>query len=127
VRHHVGLEVSYYGRHITGFGVDVPIPDYAGLLPNGLSSEEVVSHIHRHGGLACLAHPPRTDLDGTADALAERRLFGADLMEVAHGGAGLVDRLQLWDRLAARGVIVTGIGVSDAHSAKAGWTAAGGR
>ena len=127
VRHHVGLEVSYYGRHITGFGSTVPIPDYEALLPGGLTSEAVVEHIHRHGGLACLAHPSRVDPESTATSLAEQRLFGVDLMEVAHAAAGLHDRLQLWDRLAARGVIVTGIGVSDAHSAKQGWTGADAR
>jgi hypothetical protein len=39
VRHHVGLEISYYGRHITGFGSTVPIPDYEALLPGGLTSD----------------------------------------------------------------------------------------
>jgi hypothetical protein len=127
VRHHVGLEVSYYGRHITGFGAGVPIPDYEGLLPAGLSSEEVVAHIHRHGGLACVAHPPAADPDATAAQLGERGLFGADLMEVAHGAAGLTGRLRLWDTLARQGLVVTGIGVSDAHSARAGWSAGEGR
>ncbi len=120
VRHYVGLEVSYYGRHVTGFGAAVPIPDYEALLPRGLTTEEVVAHIHQHGGLACLAHPPRVDPETTAAQLAERRLYGADLMEVAHSGAGLADRLRLWDLLARRGLVVTGIGVSDAHSAKEG-------
>ncbi len=126
VRHHVGLEISYYGRHITGFGASVPIPDYEALLPGGLTSDQVVAHIHRHGGLACLAHPPRTDPEGTATLLAERRLFGADMMEVAHAAAGLPERLRLWDALARRGLVVTGTGVSDAHSARAGWRPAGG-
>jgi hypothetical protein len=127
VRHHVGLEVSYYGRHVTGFGAGVPIPDYDALLPGGLTTDDVVAHIHRHGGLACLAHPPRVDPETTAAQLAERRLFGADLMEVGHGAAGLADRLRLWDLLARHGLIVTGIGVSDAHSAKVGWTDTGDR
>jgi hypothetical protein len=119
----VGLEISYYGRHVTGFGSGVPIPDYEALLPDGLSSEAVVAHIHRHGGLACLCHPPRTDPEGTAALLAERRLFGADMMEVAHAAAGLPERLRLWDALARRGLVVTGTGVSDAHSARVGWRA----
>ncbi|HEV2126441.1 MAG TPA: hypothetical protein VGW38_27090, partial [Chloroflexota bacterium] len=121
VQHYVGLEVSYYGRHITGFGSSVPIPDYEALLPNGLTSEQVVEHIHRHGGLASLCHPPRANAEETAAQLAERRIFGVDMMEVAHGFAGLNERLQLWDRLARHGLIVTGTGVSDAHTAKQGW------
>jgi antitoxin (DNA-binding transcriptional repressor) of toxin-antitoxin stability system len=125
VKHLVGLEISYYGRHFNAFGSGVPIPDYAALLPQALTPEMVVEHIHRHGGLACLNHPPRVDVEGTAKLLAERRLFGADLIEVAHAGAGLSERLQLWDRLAGQGLVVTGLGVSDAHSAAAGWRATG--
>jgi hypothetical protein len=121
VQHLVGIEVSYYGRHINAFGSRVPIPDYQGLLPKALTSAEVVDHIHRHGGLACLNHPPRVDVDTTAAMLAEQGVFGADLMEVAHGIQGLDDRLRLWDRLAQLGRIVTGVGVSDAHTAKQGW------
>lgn len=121
VRHLVGLEVSYYGRHITAFGSSVPIPDYDALLPGALTNEEAVEHIHRHGGLACLCHPPRTDVEGTAALLAENRVYGADLLEVAHAGAGLADRLRLWDQLAQHGLVITGTGVSDAHSARVGW------
>jgi hypothetical protein len=121
VRHLVGLEVSYYGRHITAFGSSVPILDYEALLPAALTNEAAVEHIHRHGGLACLCHPPRTDVEATAAILAETRVYGADLLEVAHASAGLADRLRLWDCLAQHGLVTTGTGVSDAHSARVGW------
>jgi hypothetical protein len=121
VKHLVGLEVSYYGTHINAFGSGVPIPDYERLLPKALTSHEVVEHIHRHGGLACLNHPPFGDVERTATALAEQRVYGADLMEVAHGIKGLDERLRLWDRLAQRGQVLTGVGVSDAHTATQGW------
>jgi hypothetical protein len=117
----VGIEVSYYGRHVNAFGSAVPIPDYERLLPNGLTTEEVVEHIHRHGGLACLNHPAAGDVETLAATLAEARVYGADLMEVAHANQWLLERLRLWDRLASLGAIVTGLGVSDAHTATQGW------
>ena len=126
VKHLVGIEVSYYGQHINAFGSRVPIPDYQGLLPKALSASEVVEHIHRYGGLACLNHPSRANVDAAAAHLAEQRLFGCELMEVAHGMQGLEERLRLWDRLAQAGMIVTGLGVSDAHTAKQGWRQAPG-
>ncbi|HHW10701.1 MAG TPA: hypothetical protein GXX29_12080 [Firmicutes bacterium] len=119
--HHTGIEVSYYGHHINAFGANVPIPDYDAIT-SPLSSEDIVAHIHRWGGLACYNHPPTGgNRAAFLAALIESRVYGADLMEVAHGQGGLPERLHLWDRLGANGVVITGIAANDTHSAQQGW------
>lgn len=121
VKHFVGMEVSWYGQHINAFGCDVPIPGYEQLRPAELTTPRIIAHIHQHGGLACFNHPPVKDLDSLAAELIEHSAYGADLMEVAHRNHHIEERLQLWDRLSAAGVVLTGLGVSDAHHADSGW------
>jgi predicted metal-dependent phosphoesterase TrpH len=72
---------------------------------HGPSCEAVIDVIHNAGGLASLAHPGRTDIDGRIPALCHA---GLDAIEVHHSDhdAGLVSRyLRMSD---TAGVLVTG-------------------
>lgn len=138
VKHFVGMEVTWYGRHINAFGPRVPIPDYPSADPAEFTTAGVVRHIHRHGGLACFNHPPVGNPAEVAALTLESQAWGADLIEIAHKKPRLVPRkgsgedahdadellrirLRLWDQLSMNGIFLTGLGVSDSHHARRGW------
>ncbi len=108
--HHVGMEVSYYGQHINCFGSSVPVPDYE-KLPGKLTSKQVVSHIHKHGGLASINHLHPEDME----AAIENDFFGADLLEINKKKGGVVKKLQFWDKLPEHGLTVTAVTGTDCH------------
>ncbi|MFP6639353.1 MAG: hypothetical protein VCC04_03840, partial [Myxococcota bacterium] len=134
--HHVGQEISY-AAHINAYGRDIPLADYR-AHPHGLTPQEAVSHIHQHGGLASLNHffgidtqmishrfpGSQANFDRELERLIGNRAYGVDLLEVGYRsrGHGLDAFLELWDGLAAAGIPLVGIGVSDSHDAAVGWS-----
>jgi hypothetical protein len=134
--HHVGQEISF-GAHLNAYGADLPLLDPA-LNPNGLSASEAVAFAHRHGGLVSLNHffgvevglsrsttPESLErLSKRMDELVSQRAYGVDLLEVGYRerGRDLAAYLESWDRLSEGGVYATGIGVSDSHDARRGWS-----
>lgn len=123
VAHFPGVEVSWYGQHVNAFGADVPVPDYANRDPDTLDTTGVVEHIIDHGGEAGYNHPDTSDLDDHAERLIREAAYGATILEIGRRAEPVADRLELWDRLGAAGVTVTGVGVGDTHHAPSGWIA----
>lgn len=122
VKHFAGMEVSFYGHHMNAFGSRVPVPDYFSLPPSALTTRGIVDHIHRFDGLACYNHPRVADPERITEELLQTEAYGADLIEVAHqSGRNLAERLRLWDALSAAGILLTGLGVSDAHQTGRFW------
>lgn len=137
---HVAQEISQAGPHKNAWGASVPVMDYArqSLRATAFTHADGIAWARRHGAVFSLNHPfskyGNLELTGAdrerivADVLenyATTRVSGADTLEVGfpagrHGFA-MEDYLRLWDGLSRRGVIVTGSGSSDAHSAKVGW------
>jgi len=134
---HVAQEISQAGQHKNAWGSGVPLLDYASQ-PSGFTHEHGVEWAQRHGGVFSLNHPfsgyNRRELD---EAARERALAGmietyvgtrassANTLEVGfpagRHGFDLDHYLRLWDGLSLAGVIITGSGSSDAHSARVGW------
>ncbi|MDQ3703349.1 MAG: hypothetical protein M3442_20885, partial [Chloroflexota bacterium] len=134
---HVAQEISLAGQHKNAWGSAVPLLDYA-AQPSGFTHEHGVDWARRHGGVFSLNHPfskyTRVELDSLARERALEDLLetyvgtgasGADTLEVGfpagRHGFDLDYYLRLWDGLSRQGVIVTGSGSSDAHSARVGW------
>jgi len=132
---HVGQEISY-AAHLNAYGPRVPLADQVGH-PHGYTPAEAVELAHAHGGIVSLNHffglettatdhnlpEARRIFDRRARRLIELRAYGADLLEVGYRarGHGLPAFLELWDRLSAAGIFVTGVGVSDSHDNEVGW------
>jgi hypothetical protein len=134
---HVAQEISQAGPHKNAWGAAVPLLDYAGQAA-GFTHDDGVAWAQRHGAVFSLNHPfsryNRVEMD---DAGRERALAdvvetyvrtgasGAHTLEVGfpagRHGFSLEDYLRMWDALSRAGVIITGSGSSDAHSARVGW------
>jgi hypothetical protein len=123
VEHFVGMEVSWYGQHVNAYGEDVPIPDYEERDPEELGTSGIVEHVHEHGGVACFNHPSPDNRGAFADRLVVEEAYGAELTEVLRRDGEPVDRLELWDRVSAAGLVLTGLGSGDTHHADTGWEA----
>jgi hypothetical protein len=134
---HVAQEISLAGQHKNAWGSTVPLLDYA-ARPEGFSHEQGVDWVRRHEGAFSLNHPfsgyghavlddPAREraLEGLLETYAGSGASGADTLEVGfpagRHGFDLDYYLRLWDGLSRRGVVVTGSGSSDAHSARVGW------
>jgi hypothetical protein len=134
---HVAQEISQAGPHKNAWGAGVPVLSYAAQTAP-FTHDDGVAWARRHRAVFSLNHPfskyarlELTDSDrerilaAVLEDYAAARVSGANTLEVGfpagrHGFA-LEDYLRLWDGLSARGVIVTGSGSSDAHSARVGW------
>lgn len=132
---HVGQEISY-AAHLNAYGPRVPLADLVGH-PHGYTPAEAVELAHAHGGIVSLNHffglettaidhngpRARPSFDRRVERLIELRAYGADLLEVGYRarGHGLPAFLELWDRLSADGIYLTGVGVSDSHDNEVGW------
>ncbi|MCB1058554.1 MAG: CehA/McbA family metallohydrolase [Acidobacteria bacterium] len=129
---HVGLELSY-ALHMNAFLPKIELPDFA-RFPHGMAPREAVRWAHERGGVVAYNHifgagdDPEDDvkeeLSGRGDLPVEERAFGADLLEVGYPQRvlPLAEHLAVWDRLSAAGVVITGIGSSDSHDPREGWT-----
>ena len=134
---HVAQEISQAGQHKNAWGSGVPLLDYA-TQPSGFTHEHGVDWAQRHGGVFSLNHPfsgyNRRELDeaarekalaGMIETYVGTRASGANTLEVGfpsgRHGFDLDHYLRLWDGLSLAGVIITGSGSSDAHSARVGW------
>lgn len=130
-RHHVGLEVSY-GVHMNLFLPEPELPDFVHHV-HGMDPRQAVSWAHERGGVVSYNHlfgagddpdeETRAAQAARGDLAVREALFGADLLEVGYPQRvlPLADHLAVWDRLSARGVVVTGIGTSDSHHQGEGW------
>ena len=116
----------------------VPLLDYP-AQPTGYTHEQGVDWARRHGGVfslnhpfseynrvelddpAARAHPGRDDRDATPAAAPRGPTRWRWASPPAATDFDLDHYLRLWDGLSRRGVIVTGSGSSDAHSARVGW------
>ncbi len=133
----IGMELSASKQHMCAFGSWVPVIDL-NSRPNGYTIEEAVAHVKAHGGAISLCHPfskwKREELterekdkvvQTVMDLYKEKHCFGAHLLEVGfpegRHGFSLKHYLDLWDGLSRAGIVITGIGVSDAHNNLSGW------
>ena len=132
---HVGQEISY-AAHLSAYGSSVPLTDFD-THPHGLSAEEAVEFVHKHGGAVSLNHvfgvssalrdrsEPKAQkrFDRKVRIIREKRAYGADLLEVGYTSRvfEISAFLELWDALSSDGVRITGIGVSDSHNSNVGW------
>ncbi len=133
--HYVGQEVSY-GAHLNVFGPRVPLADSA-AHPHGYTPTQAVALARAHGGISSLNHvfgiantarahdipSTRPRFEDRARRLVELRGYGADLLEVGYRKRGreLKAFVELWDKMSAAGVYMTGVGVSDSHDNDIGW------
>ena len=149
ITQHRGLEISWYGTHLTWFGDNPTPPPSPGATlssrtPSGWQSS-TVQLVHNSGGLISYNHPYGTNSATTvasdlvrqskraaaAVALVPSLLFGADILEVGmyvRAGMTFGDHMWLWDVLTRNGAVVTGTGVNDDHTAAPGaWASMGNR
>lgn len=134
---HVGIEMSIAGKHQNIYGSWISILD-RNLKPEGYSRDEALAHIKSQGGAISLNHPfskwKRQDLtdkqreqivQNVLESCKENRCYNADLLEVGfpegRHGFTLQQYLRLWDGLSSAGVVIGGIGTSDAHNNRSGW------
>jgi len=132
---YVGIEFSMAGPHMTALGSWIPILDYN---EREYSITDVVSHVKSHGGVISINHPfskwkrqklSEADRENVVrhvfNNFKNNRCYGVDLIEVGfpegRHGFPLKDYLKLWDLLSCEGIVITGIGVSDAHNNEVGW------
>ena len=143
---HVGMEIAgpRYQKIQAVSGRDHLVALYRDTLENSISDlydfmlpewqlgwpRTGVEQVHRDNGVAILAHifspiiPPEVRPDEVINYLAERvlsnRAWGADGIEIGYNlrGAPLQTFLQVWDKLSAAGVYITGVGSSDHHNLK---------
>ena len=98
----------YRGYHIVGVGTTTNATEANDL-------QAFVDAIHADGGIAILAHPSWSGLEG-ADLLAVK---GADAVEVWNAGCeletGRGDSSPQWDTALARGAVLGGVAADDAH------------
>jgi predicted metal-dependent phosphoesterase TrpH len=130
-------EISSCGQHKNSHCTWVPVIDYRDIDYKG-SAEYAVEHVKKHNGIISYNHPfveyKRYILSDesrhaialkTIEKLIESRCDEAAIIEIGypHGRAcSLDDHLLLWDRLAAEGLFLTGVGCSDNHSNDSNWT-----
>ena len=134
---HVGVELSASTHHMCAFGSWIPIIDL-NLRSREYTLEEVVEYVKAYGGAISLCHPfskwkgselseeeKEKVVKEAINLYVENRCFGVDLLEVGfpdgRHGFPIESYLKLWDELSRAGIIVTGIGVSDAHNNLSGW------
>ena len=131
VIHYVGQEITLVEgkRHVNPLGAEpVPLVDYwtTGEIP----FEDATAHARDHGALAQCNHPfgsatvieyEGADADLQVELLAEEWIaadvHGCDLVEVGYRARvlDLPHLLMFWDRLAAAGYPLTGVGTTDHH------------
>ncbi|MDP7110733.1 MAG: hypothetical protein QGH45_02150 [Myxococcota bacterium] len=131
VTHFVGAEMTpiHAGRHVVPLGEGIPLLEYQDVIP----VDGAVAYVHSQDGVAICAHPLGVqpgvvyeDEDAVAvveEETAYWRLthgYGCDAVEVGYPARvlGIEDYLWFWDGLGAIGLLVTGVGVSDAHWAQ---------
>jgi len=134
---HIGTEMSTSGQHYNAFGSWIPVPD-RNLKPEGYSEDKIVAYVKLRGGAIAFNHPfskwKRQDLTNEGreqtvrsliESYKENRCHGVDLIDVGYPmgrhGFPLRDYLKLWDGLSCAGIVIAGIGVSDAHNNQSGW------
>ncbi len=138
--HEIGGEVSYDRPHMGRYGGDPGFLGYDDVWETDrvnivTRAVDVVRRVHGTGGLVSWCHPfgsfwpSEAPSDRGLIRMYENPLYwrpifegefgGVDILEVGYrerAGRVLVDYLALWDRAAAAGLVLTGIGVSDSHS-----------
>ncbi len=132
----VGFEITGAGNHKNCYSTKVPVIDYR-QFDYKVSNEQAVAHVKKHGGIFSWNHPftryskreepKETLIAEVAQELIKNGVYGASVMEVGfpcgRDGFDAKQYLQLWDRLSANGIFITGDGDSDNHHAVAdGWT-----
>jgi hypothetical protein len=126
IQHLFADEVSYLSPHLNQYGAQRGLFDYSRPMEEPYP-EKAIEEVHRAGGIVSWCHPfglsfkkERRAMYGAAfrDSLLQRRLGGADLLEVGFRNKatlGLNSYLEFWDRAGMRGIAATGIGVNDSH------------
>jgi 3',5'-nucleoside bisphosphate phosphatase len=77
-----------------------------GFVPRpGVSCEAVIEIIHRAGGVASIAHPGKTGIDGRLGALADAGLDALEAFHPDHDAAAVARYTRLAEQ---RGLLVTG-------------------
>ncbi len=69
------MEVTSAAGHVLAFGVEQ-------LVPDGLSYDETLEHIHDQGGIAVVPHPFQKSRHGVAPHISKAQLASADAIEV---------------------------------------------
>lgn len=143
---HVGMEIAGpKNQKVTEFSTrDHVIALYRDSIRNSISGlydffdpelftnwpQRGVDLIHADNGVAVIAHmfspkiPPGVLSDDSIRYLSERvlenRAWGADAIEIGYElrGAPLETYVDVWDKLSAQRVYITGVGVSDHHNPK---------
>ena len=70
-----GMEVSSAAGHVLAFGI-------SRLVPEGLSYDDTLDHIHDQGGVAVVPHPFQSSRHGVATNITRDQLANADAIEV---------------------------------------------
>ena len=70
-----GMEVTSEAGHVLAFGISE-------LVPEGLSYDDTLDHIHDQGGIAVVPHPFQSSRHGVAANITRDQLANADAIEV---------------------------------------------
>ena len=70
-----GMEVTSEAGHVLAFGISE-------LVPEGLSYDDTLDHIHDQGGIAVVPHPFQSSRHGVAAHITRDQLARADAIEV---------------------------------------------
>jgi predicted metal-dependent phosphoesterase TrpH len=70
-----GMEVTSEAGHVLGLGIHE-------LIPEGLSFQETLDHIHDQGGIAVVPHPFQESRHGVLAEISKDELTAADAIEV---------------------------------------------
>ena len=70
-----GMEVTSEAGHVLAFGISE-------LVPEGLSYDDTLDHIHDQGGIAVVPHPFQSSRHGVAANITRDQLATADAIEV---------------------------------------------
>ncbi|MGI5899585.1 MAG: histidine phosphatase family protein [Christensenellales bacterium] len=131
-------EISNAGsNHRNSFSPQVPVLDYS-KWNYDIPLEDALEHVRRHRAVSSLNHmflpwknktlsavERENAVKQLIETLAENDCEEVQVLEVGFPegryGFSLSDHLRVWDALALKGLLLTGIGVSDSHNSEVGW------
>jgi hypothetical protein len=126
IQHFVGQEISFetsMDGHYLAFGTDVPLETYE--LYNLVDDpQQILGNYKANGALLAFAHPlvGADDNGGSVESFCEEQakldVYGMDMIEVTNENQSVPfsDYIKLWDCLAEKQFVLSGIAGSDTHN-----------
>jgi hypothetical protein len=122
IQHFVGQEISYetsLNGHYLAYGSDVPLETYE-LYTLLDDPQQILDNYKANGALLAFAHPlvGAEDIESFCEEQANLNVYGMDMIEVTNQNQYIPfkDYMELWDCLAEKQFVLSGIAGSDAHN-----------